>query len=88
MSCRQRRHPRGAVKRVLLQILQETGTSGLNAKRAVAMAATRGVDVDRTTMSSLLSRLKADQVVAHDGYFYRLRVNGKRPELESPAAHS
>lgn len=58
-----RRHPRGAVKCVLLQLLQETGAAGLNARRAAAMAAARGMEIDRTTMSSLLSRLKADQVV-------------------------
>jgi hypothetical protein len=85
---RQRRHPRGAVKRVLLDLLRETGARGLNARRAVAMAAERGMRVDRTTLSSLLSRLKADAVVAHDGYRYRLPANGKRPESESPAEPS
>lgn len=88
MGSWQRRHPRGAVKSVLLQLLQETGAAGLNARRAVAMAAARGVDVERTTMSSLLSRLKADNVVAHDGYRYWLRHHEKRPELDSPAAYS
>jgi hypothetical protein len=68
-----RRYPRGAVKRVLLELLQETGAGGLNARRAVVMAAERGIEVERTTLSSLLSRLKADDVVAHDGYRYRLR---------------
>ena len=88
MSSWRRRHPRGAVKGVLLQLLEETGTDGLNARLAVAMAAARGIDVDRTTLSSLLSRLKADDIVAHDGYRYRLRVNEKRPESQYPAAHS
>lgn len=83
-----RRHPRGAVKTVLLELLQETGANGLNARVAVAMAAARGVEVDRTTLSSLLSRLKADDIVAHDGYRYRLRHHEKRPEFQSPAAHS
>jgi arginine repressor len=86
MSQWQRRHPRGAVKRVLLELLEETGATGLNARLAVAMAAARGIEVDRTTLSSLLSRLKAEQIVAHDGYRYRLRSNKTRPELESPAA--
>jgi len=67
-----RRHPRGAVKRVLLQMLQETGAAGLNARMAVAMAAARGIEIERTTFSSLLSRLKSDQIVTHDGYRYRL----------------
>ena len=84
----QRRHPRGAVKRVLLQLLQETGVAGLNARRAVAMAAERGIEIDRTTLSSLLSRLKADDIVTHDGYRYWLRGNEKRPELDAPAARS
>ncbi len=87
MACWQRRHPRGAVKRILLQLLQEAGGTGLNARLAVAMAAARGIEVDRTTLSSLLSRLKADAVVAHDGYRYFLRGNEKRPELDSPAAY-
>ena len=88
MARYQRRHPRGAVKSILLQLLEERGADGLNAKLAVAMTIARGTAVDRTTLSSLLSRLKADGVVSHDGYFYRLSSYEKRPEMGSPTAHS
>lgn len=88
MSCwvqRARRHARGAVKRILLDLLEESGGAGLNAPIAVAMAAERDVSLDRATLSSLLSRLKADGLVDHDGYRYRLRAFPNRTHQRKTA---
>lgn len=70
---RQTRARRGNVKGALLDLLQEVGQGGLNALTAVEIAKRRGIDLDRGTISSLLSRLKRDGVVDHDGDRYRLR---------------
>lgn len=64
---------RGAVKEALFDLLKESGKSGLNANAAVEMAKRRGVDLDRGTVSSTLSRMKRDGAVDHDGERYRLK---------------
>lgn len=64
---------RGNVKTTLLNLLSEVGRSGLNAHTTVEMATRKGIELDRGTVSSLLSRLKADGVVDYDGERYRLR---------------
>ena len=63
---------RGDAKTVLLDLLREVGTTGLNASTAVAMAERRGSKLERGTAASNLSRMKADGVVIHDGEKYRL----------------
>lgn len=60
------------VKGAILDLLKEVGTTGLNAQTAVEIAARRGVSLDRGSVSSLLSRLKRDGVIEHDGDRYRL----------------
>lgn len=60
------------VKATVLDLLREVGTTGLNATSAVEIARRRGILLDRGTVSSLLSRLKRDEVVAYDGERYRL----------------
>jgi hypothetical protein len=69
-------HRRSGVKTFILDLLKERGRNGLNAQVAVDIAATRGVLMDRASVSSLLSRLKQDGVVDYDGSFYRLKGNG------------
>jgi len=64
---------RSGVKAVLLDLLQECGTTGINASTAIEIAARRGVILDKGTISSLLSRLKAEGTVVYDGDKYRLR---------------
>lgn len=59
-------------KATVLKLLEEAGTSGLNATSAVELADKRGLTLDRSSVASLLSRLKADNVVAYDGDRYRL----------------
>jgi hypothetical protein len=72
---------RGAVKEALFDLLKEAGKTGLNAHSAVEMAKRRGLDLDRGTVSSTLSRMKRDGAVEHDGERYRLKG------LEQPTAH-
>lgn len=67
-------------KGIVLKLLEEAGTTGLNAVSAVEMASRRGVSLDRNSVSSLLSRLKADNIVVYDGDRYRLANFSHRPE--------
>ena len=64
---------RGAVKEALFDLLKEAGATGLNAHNAVEMAKLRGIELDRGTVSSTLSRMKKDGAVVHDGERYRLK---------------
>lgn len=64
---------RGNVKSTILELLSEVGTTGLNANTTVEMAKRRGVDLDRASVSSLLSRLKREEVLDYDGDKYRLK---------------
>ena len=59
-------------KGIVLQLLDEVGTLGLNAATAVEMAHKRGVTLERSSVSSLLSRLKADGVVMLEGDRYKV----------------
>ena len=63
---------RSGVKGFVLDLLKERGAGGLNAAIAVEIAQKRGVLMDRGSVSSLLSRLKQDNVVTYDGHTYRL----------------
>ncbi len=75
------RPPRHNVKQAVLELLAQVGADGLNASRAVELAANAGVAIERNTVSSLLSRLKNDGVVEYDGRAYRL-VKGE-PKTQS-----
>jgi hypothetical protein len=61
-----------SIKVILLDLLQEVGTTGLNAAAAVEIAERRGWRLDRGTVSSLLSRLKRDGAITYDGERYKL----------------
>ena len=71
---------RGEAKTLLLDLLREAGTTGLNAAVAEQLARNCGAILKRGTAASNLSRLKADGVVVYDGDRYRL------PEFTKPAA--
>ncbi|MGO9742621.1 MAG: hypothetical protein ACLPN5_14150 [Roseiarcus sp.] len=64
---------RTATKSVILDLLRDVGTTGLNAIAAVDLANARGVTLDKASVSSLLSRLKKDEIVTYDGDKYRLK---------------
>lgn len=62
-----------SLKAFILDLLKERGSSGLNATLAVELASARNVDIDRASVASLLSRLKHESVVIHDGALYKLK---------------
>ncbi len=68
-----KRAAKGSVKVRVLELLEKQGRSGLNAARAVELSEASGDALDRGSVSSLLSRLKQDDVVAYDGSNYRLK---------------
>lgn len=67
------RSPRPNVKQIILSLLEEVGKTGLNATMAVEQAAKRNEQIERPTVSSLLSRFKSDGLVTYDGSVYRLK---------------
>ena len=60
------------IKALVLELLEDVGTTGLNAATAVNMASTRSTPLERASVSSLLSRLKGDGIIEFDGSMYRL----------------
>lgn len=66
------RRRRTNVKKIVLDILAERGDQGVNAGIVVQIAAERGEEIERATVSSLLSRMKADGIVTYDNVLYRL----------------
>lgn len=75
-----RKAPRANVKQIVLELLELSGDLGLNAAIAVEMAKERGQDIERASVSSILSRLKGDRVATYDGERYRLA----KPALGAP----
>jgi hypothetical protein len=67
-----RRSRRANVKQLVIELLQEQGAAGLNAQIAVELAGRRGERLERGTVSSLLSRMKAEGLVTYDNVVYRL----------------
>ena len=65
-------------KGIVLDLLEEVGTTGLDAAIAVRLASAKGLTVEKASVSSLLSRLKRDAVVEYDGERYRLPKYSKR----------
>ena len=57
---------RASVKKHVIDLLTEVKSIGLNAALAVDMAKDKGLDLDRGSVSSLLSRLKTDGAVTYD----------------------
>jgi hypothetical protein len=76
----QPRGARGKTKELVLSLLKDAGTSGLNALSAVQMAELRNATLARGSAASTLSRLKADGAVAYDGDRYRL-MEFTRPKV-------
>ncbi len=77
---------RSNVKGFLIDLLREANSTGLNAARAVDMAAKRGEHLERGTASSLLSRFKSDGIVTYDGNVYRLKQTAAAEENEDASA--
>ncbi len=79
-----KRAPKGSVKVRVLKMLEAQGGSGLNAAKAVELSQADGEALDRGSVSSLLSRLKQDDVVAYDGSNYRLKKYVGMPNAITP----
>lgn len=73
-----KRAKRANVKRTVLDLLTAVGEKGLNAAIAVEMAANEGIDLDRGSVSSLLSRLKNEGTVTYDKEVYRLKEHNTK----------
>jgi hypothetical protein len=73
------------LKTVILNLLEEVGTLGLNATSAVEMANRRGMTIQAASVSSTLSRFKKDELVVYDGDRYRL---AKFAPKESAEVHN
>lgn len=78
-----KRAPKGSVKIRVLEMLESQGRSGLNAAKAVELSEAEGDALDRGSVSSLLSRLKQDNVVVYDGSNYRLKKYTGMPGMPS-----
>ena len=52
------------LKQTLTNLLREAGTTGLNATTAVEVAERRGVHLEKQSVSSTLSRMKAEGLVS------------------------
>ncbi|WP_281840714.1 hypothetical protein [Sinisalibacter aestuarii] len=63
---------KGSVKQTVIDLLTEVGSKGLNANSALDLAKGKGIELERGSVSSLLSRLKHDGVVVYDDDVYRL----------------
>ena len=65
---------RGDMKDLVLAMVEEAGESGLSSQACVTWAKERrGVELQPASVSSLLSRLKADGILFFDGERYRLK---------------
>lgn len=71
-------HPRRDLKSIILGLLKEAGDGGLNASMIVNRAhLIHGLELSRTTVSSLLSRYKANNLITFDGRLYHLKNNDR-----------
>lgn len=79
------RAQKGSVKKTVIDLLEDAGAKGLNANSALGAAKAKGIELERGSVSSLLSRLKSDGAVVYDGEVYRL-TKFARDDLGADAA--
>jgi CRP-like cAMP-binding protein len=72
---RRRRH----VKATVMELISASGQTGVTAAEIVEQARSRGRELDRPSVSSLLSKLKADGVLTFDGERY-FQASSPNPE--------
>jgi hypothetical protein len=65
------RKPRSPIKDAVLGLINEFKDTGLSVNEVIEIAQGRGQDLDRGSVSSLLSRLKREKVLDLDGSKYR-----------------
>jgi hypothetical protein len=69
-----KRSRRGNLKETVLTLAEDVAERGMSAEECVALAkSSKGVDLVPGSVSSLLSRLKNDDVLFFDGHRYRLK---------------
>lgn len=66
-----RERSRKPIRDIVLRILEAGPEGGMNARMVVEAADRQGIELDKNSVSSLLSRLKRDGMVTFDGHFYR-----------------
>lgn len=64
---------RGDLNNIVLTLYERAAEAGLSTFECIAMASKAGTPLKATSVSSLLSRLKADGVLMYDGERYRLK---------------
>ncbi len=76
---RRSRAPRTrGVKQIVLDVMMEAGADGVDTGSVLERAEFKGVELRRSTVSSLLSRLVRDKVAEYNGQKYCLREGGLR----------
>jgi hypothetical protein len=66
----ERRSQRG-VKNTILEIVNAAGAAGVTTTEVIDRAKAKGRELNESSVSSLLSRLKSDKVLSFDGDRYR-----------------
>ncbi|MEC9434078.1 MAG: hypothetical protein VYD87_14335 [Pseudomonadota bacterium] len=84
-----RRTPRSSIKTRVLDMLEEVGATGLTANTVVDVAYKRdGERIEKTSVSSQLSRLKSQDVIVLEDSVYKLTKFAKSKEAQPPAEKS
>jgi len=65
------RRTRGSVKDTVISLIQNHAENGLTATEVVSVAHEQGIELDRGSVSSLLSKLKAANVLQLNGSRYK-----------------
>jgi hypothetical protein len=68
-----KRQRRGSLKETVLSLLEEVGDKGLTTEQCITIAKSKGIELVPGSVSSLLSRLKTDDILFFDGQVYRLK---------------
>ncbi|MBI4923747.1 MAG: hypothetical protein HY834_18575 [Devosia nanyangense] len=78
------RASRGSVKGAVLDLLRQSGTTGLTAQGTVDIAQARGIKLDLGSVRSLLSRFKREELAVFDGERYKLKQFAHATERPQP----
>jgi hypothetical protein len=78
---------RGGTAEILYSLLEHAGGLGLNVQEALEMAARRGNDLNKSSVSSLLSRMKRVGTVVYVGKRYILKDLARRSGKDASDAN-
>jgi len=68
------------VSETIVALLREAGETGLKARATIELAADRGINLNRGSVYSLLSRMTRNGIVVHEDTFYKLSEFARRRE--------